>query len=280
MIWKARQFEFRFPGRALVMGIVNVTPDSFSDGGQFLDPEAAVAHGFQLVEEGADILDVGGESTRPGAAEVSEGEELRRVLPVIERLAPKVKIPISIDTRKAAVARAALERGASIVNDIAAGCDNRGMWEILREFGAGYVAMHMKGCPETMQKNPAYGDVVTEVGEFFEEKMRKLGEFGVDGEQIVLDVGIGFGKTIAHNLELLRSLGSFKRYGRPLLLGASRKSFIARVTGSEEVAGRLPGSLACACWGVAAGANIVRVHDVLATCKAIRMTEAIQAETE
>jgi dihydropteroate synthase len=277
MIWRARQFEFHFPAPALVMGIVNVTPDSFSDGGQFLAPEAAVRHGLELIREGADILDVGGESTRPGAAEVSEEEELRRVLPVIERLVPQVQVPISIDTRKARVARAALERGASIVNDVAAGRENNAMWQLLSEFRAGYVVMHMKGSPETMQRSAVYRDVVEEIGDFFAQEMRKLRESGVDGEQIVLDVGIGFGKTLEHNLQLLGALGNFKGYGRPLLLGASRKSFIARITGAEDVPGRLPGSLACACWAVAAGANIVRTHDVAATRKAIRMTEAIQA---
>ena len=280
MLFRARQFEFRFPRPVMVMGIVNVTPDSFSDGGQFLEPEAAVGHALELAQEGADILDIGGESTRPGAAAVSEEEELRRVLPVIERVAPRVAIPISIDTRKPAVARAALVRGASIVNDVAAGRENNAMWELLPEFRAGYIVMHMKGTPETMQRAPRYGDVIGEIGEYFAERLQKLREFGVDAAQIVLDVGIGFGKTLEHNLQLLGALGNFKRYGRPLLLGASRKSFIARITGAEDVAGRLPGSLACACWAAAAGVDMIRTHDVAATRKAIRMIEAIQAHVK
>jgi len=277
MVLRCRHFEFTFPRPALLMGVVNVTPDSFSDGGQFLEASAAVAHALQLVEEGADLIDIGGESTRPNAVLVSEKEELRRVLPVLERLAGQVKVPISIDTVKPGVARAALQAGASLVNDIGAGSEHLEMWRVVAEAGAGYVVMHIKGTPRTMQQNPAYHDVAEEVGEFFSERLGRLIAFGVTMDHLVLDVGIGFGKTVEHNLQLLRALGAFKKWGRPLLLGVSRKSFIDRITAAPEVSDRLPGSLAGACWGVEHGANIVRTHDVAATRRAVRMTEAILA---
>jgi dihydropteroate synthase len=274
MIFRARQFEFRFPRPALVMGIVNVTPDSFSDGGKFLDADAAVAHALKLVEEGAEILDIGGESTRPHAEPVSEAEELRRVIPVIEQLACKTQAPLSIDTMKPAVARAALGAGASIVNDVAANRDDGKMWQVVAEFQAGYICMHAQGSPATMQKNPVYQHVVREVGEFFAERLEKLIAAGVSAEQIVLDPGIGFGKTREHNLSLLAGLRRFTNLSRPLLLGVSRKSFIGKLTGAA-VENRLPASLACATLAVAAGTSIVRTHDVAATVQAVRMTEAI-----
>ncbi len=275
MRFRARQFEFTFPRPALLMGVVNVTPDSFSDGGKFLDPAAAVAHALSLVAEGADLLDIGGESTRPNATPVSEAEELRRVLPVIEHLAGRVPVPLSIDTVKPAVARAALRAGASIVNDIAANRDDDAMWRVVAEGGAGYVMMHMQGTPPTMQRQPAYVDVVMEVDEFFGGRLARLAAAGVGAEQVVLDVGIGFGKSVEHNLQLLAALGSFTKWRRPLLLGVSRKAFIGQITAERDAAARLPGSLAGACWGVAAGANIVRAHDVAATRQAVRMTEAV-----
>lgn len=277
MILRARQFEFTFPRPALVMGIVNVTPDSFSDGGRFLDPKAAVAHGLQLAEQGAEILDVGGESTRPGSVPVDEAEELRRVLPVIEQLAGRVKVPVSIDTVKPGVARAALAAGASIVNDVAANRRDDALWREVAEAGAGYGCLHMQGTPQTMQANPTYGDVVREVGEFFAERLERLGECGVAREQVILDPGIGFGKTLEHNLQLLGAARRFTTYGRPLLLGVSRKSFIGKLLGAE-LAARLPGALACACLAVAAGVQIIRAHDVAETVQAIRMTEAILAK--
>ena len=277
MILRARQFTFTFPRPALLMGVVNVTPDSFSDGGDFFDTDAAVRHALALVGEGADIIDVGGESTRPDATPVSEAEELRRVLPVIEQLAARVSAPISIDTMKPAVARAALAAGASIVNDVAAHRDDPAMWQITAEAGAAYVAMHMQGTPQTMQRNPVYADVVAEVGAFFADRLERLQNFGVGGEQVMLDAGLGFGKTVEHNLRLLAALRDFTKWGRPLLLGVSRKSFLARVTGAADVAERLPGALACACWGVQNGVNIVRTHDVGATRRALRATEAILA---
>jgi dihydropteroate synthase len=252
-----------------------VTPDSFSDGGKFFDPAAAVEHALELIAEGADIIDIGGESTRPQARPVSQAEELRRVLPVIERLMGQVSVPISIDTLKPAVARAALAAGASIVNDVGARRASPAMRRAVAESGAAYVAVHCRGSPRTMQRHPAYRDVVAEVGGFFAEQVRQLNAAGVPGDQIILDVGVGFGKTVAHNLQLLAALRSFTKWKRPLLLGISRKSLIAMVTDAAEPAARLPGSLAGACWGVVCGANIVRAHDVAATRQAVRMTEAI-----
>ena len=274
MLLRARNFEFIFPRQTLVMGIVNVTPDSFSDGGQFFDSESAVEHALKLIDEGADIIDIGGESTRPDAAPVTEAEELRRVIPVIEQLVGQIKVPISIDTMKPGVARSALKAGASIVNDIRANRDDTEMWQIISETGAGYVLMHMQGTPQTMQRNPIYGDVVAEVNQFFENRLSRLTNAGVHAEQIILDAGIGFGKLLEHNLQLLRSLGSFKRWNRPMLLGVSRKSFIGKLLDAKANE-RLPASLACACWAVQMGAQIIRSHDVAATRQAIRMTETL-----
>jgi dihydropteroate synthase len=274
---RCRQFEFTFPRPALVMGIVNVTPDSFYDGGRFLDRRAAVAHALRLVEQGAEIIDVGGESTRPGAVPVAEAEELLRVMPVIEQLAGQVKVPIAIDTVKPGVARAALAAGASIVNDVAAHREDETLWRLVADAQAGYVCMHAQGTPRTMQLNPAYTDVVREVGEFFAERLRRLSDCGVGEEQLILDPGIGFGKTVEHNLQLLGAAHSFTSFKRPLLLGVSRKSFIGKLLGAEPAA-RLPGALACACLAVAAGVQIVRAHDVAETVQAIRMTEAILAK--
>jgi dihydropteroate synthase len=279
MILRAREFEFRFPRPALVMGIVNITPDSFFDGGRYLDAPAAVAHALELIEQGAEIIDLGGESTRPGASPVSEAEELRRVMPVIEQLAGRIKVPISIDTVKAGVARAALAAGASIVNDVAANREDGVLWPLVAEARAGYVCVHMQGTPQTMQVNPTYADVVREVGEFFSGRLRRLRDCGVRPEQIILDPGIGFGKTVEHNLQLLGGMQSFARLQRPLLIGVSRKSFIGKLLGAEAMA-RLPAALACACLSAAAGVQIVRAHDVAETVQAIRMTEAIVAKRD
>ena len=274
MIFRARQFEFRFPRPTIVMGVLNVTPDSFSDGEQFLEPAAAVAHGLEMIGQGAEIIDVGGESTRPGAEPVNTAEELRRVLPVIERLAAQVKVPISIDTQKPAVARAALEAGASIVNDVAAHRSDEEMWRVVAKANAGYVCLHMQGTPPTMQSNPVYQDVVREVRDFFAERLERLKRAGVDAVQVVLDPGIGFGKTLEHNLRLLAGLEHFTTLGRPVLVGFSRKSFIGKLLGAEVTA-RLPAALACACLTVQAGGQLIRAHDVAETLQAVRMTEAV-----
>jgi dihydropteroate synthase len=281
MLLRAGHFQFQFPshgGGTLVMGVVNVTPDSFSDGGQFFDASQAVEHALRLIEEGADIIDIGGESTRPQATPIAEEEELRRVLPVVRELARqmKVAIPISIDTMKPAVARAAMAAGASIINDVAANRSDTAMWQVAHDTSAAYVVMHMLGTPETMQRDPRYDDVLQEVGRFYDDRLSRLAACGVSPEQTILDPGLGFGKTLDHNLELLAGLGHFRRYQRPLLVGASRKAFISQVTGAKEMAERLPGSLACACAAVQAGAQIIRTHDVAETRRALRMTEAIQ----
>jgi dihydropteroate synthase len=277
VILRARSFTFTFPRATLLMGIVNVTPDSFSDGGRFLNPDAAVQHALELVAEGADILDVGGESTRPQASPVAETEELRRVLPVIEMLRSQVSVPISIDTMKPAVAQAALEAGASIVNDVAANREDQSMWRLVADAQAGYVAMHMQGMPQTMQLHPTYRDVVAEVTAFLGERLHAVNKAGVPAEQVILDPGLGFGKTAEHNLQLLARLDKLTKWKRPVLLGASRKAFIQQVAGTVSTAERLPGSIASACWAVENGANIVRTHDVGATRQALRVTEAIVA---
>jgi dihydropteroate synthase len=277
MIWRARQFRFEFPRPALLMGIVNVTPDSFSDGGRYFETTAAVDHALALAAEGADLLDVGGESTRPGAPPVPLDEELRRVIPVIERLNGRVQAVISIDTVKPTVAREALRAGASLVNDVAANRADPEMWQVVAGAGAGYVAMHMKGDPLTMQRDPVYDDVLSEVDAFFGDRLARLEAAGVASDRVALDVGIGFGKTIGHNLTLLAGLDRFKKWNRPLLLGVSRKSFIARLAPGAPVSERLAGSLACACWGIQAGVNIIRTHDVAATRQALRVMEAILA---
>ena len=276
MLLRARQYEFVFPRPAMVMGIVNVTPDSFSDGGRYLYAKAAVERGLMLVGEGAEIIDVGGESTRPRAMPVDEAEELRRVLPVVEELAGKIKVPISIDTMKPGVARAALDAGASIVNDVAANRAENAMWRVVAEAKAGYICMHMQGVPQTMQVNPTYSDVVEDVEKFFSERINRLNDCGVASEQIILDPGIGFGKTPGHNLQLLGGLRKFTKLERPLLLGVSRKSFIGKLFGTE-LAARLPAALASASLAVEAGVQIIRAHEVAETVQALRMTEAILA---
>ncbi len=277
MILKARQFKFVFPRPAMVMGIVNVTPDSFSDGGRFLDAKAAVEHALELVEQGAEILDVGGESTNPQAMPVPEAEELRRVMPVIEQLVGRVSVPVSIDTMKPGVARAALQAGASIVNDVGANRREDAMWRIVAEAHAGYVCLHMQGTPQTMQANPIYANVAREVAGFFLERIQRLNDCGVNPEQVILDPGIGFGKTLEHNLKLLATLRGFVEIRRPLVLGVSRKSFIGKLLGAE-LGARLPAALACACLAVEAGVQIIRAHDVAETLQAVRMAEAILAK--
>ncbi len=270
--WHLRDRFIEFGRRPLVMGIVNVTPDSFSDGGHFLDTVAAIAHGLRLIDEGADILDIGGESTRPGAEPVPLDEERGRVLPVVEKLAHR--IPVSVDTMKPEVARGALEAGAQIINDVA-GFRDPELTRVAAEYQAGVIIMHMQGTPQTMQQNPRYDDVVREVSEFFEERLRVLGESGIPPEAVCLDPGIGFGKTLDHNLELLANLGEFRRFGRPLCLGVSRKGFIGQLCGREK-GERMPGSLAVACLAAARGqAHVLRVHDVAPTRDAMVLLDAI-----
>ncbi len=262
--------------RPSVMGIVNVTPDSFSDGGRFLDPDAAVAHGLELVRTGADILDVGGESTRPGAAPVGDDEELRRVLPVVERLAAEAGVAVSIDTSKASVAAAALAAGATIVNDVAAGGDEA-MFDVVASAGAGLVIMHMQGEPRTMQQDPHYDDVVVEVGDFLLDRLAAARAAGVPTAALCADPGLGFGKTGAHNIELLARLGELVgRVDVPVLVGPSRKSFIARLVG-DDLTARDDGSLATVVWAVDHGARIVRVHDAAAAADALHLLTVMDA---
>ena len=274
MRWIARDHQFDFPRPMIVMGIVNTTPDSFSDGGHFLDPDAAVTHALRLANEGAEILDIGGESSRPGSAAVSEQEELDRVIPVIERLAKQPELVLSIDTQKPNVAREAIATGASIVNDIAANREDPEMWQVVAEANAGYICMHMQGTPQTMQTKPIYDDVTDSVRAFFDERLKRLAVVGLRPEQVALDPGIGFGKTLEHNIKLLRYLNKFNLVERPLLFGASRKSFIEKLLG-VPVDDRLPASLACATWAAIQGSQFIRVHDVAETVQAVRMTEAL-----
>jgi dihydropteroate synthase len=255
-----------------LMGVVNVTPDSFSDGGLYLDAEAAVAHGVELVRDGADVLDVGGESTRPGAVEVDQAEELRRTKPVVAGLAGKATV--SIDTSKLAVAEAALDAGASIVNDVTALQRDPEIGALCAERGAGVVLMHMPGNPRTMQDDPSYEDVVDDVKAFLAGRMEVAVDAGIEEERIWLDPGIGFGKTVEHNLELLRRLRELRDLGRPLVIGTSRKSFIGGIDGSE-VGQRLGGTIASSVLAVAEGADVLRVHDVAEIAQAIKVSEAV-----
>jgi len=256
-----------------LMGVVNVTPDSFSDGGLYLDPESAIAHGRELAEQGAGILDVGGESTRPGAAEVSEEEELRRVVPVIEGLGG-VEAVVSVDTSKLAVAEAALDAGADIVNDVTAMRRDPEIGALCAERGAGLVLMHMLGDPRTMQVDPHYEDVVEEVKAFLAERLEAAVAAGVDEERVWLDPGIGFGKTLEHNLELLRRLGELRDLGRPLVIGTSRKSFLGKIDDSP-VDERLGGTIASSVLAAAEGADVLRVHDIVEVRQALTVAAAV-----
>ncbi len=275
MTFVACKQVFTFPRAPLLMGIVNVTPDSFSDGGRHATTSAAVIHALQLAADGADILDIGGESTRPGATPVSESEELRRVIPVIEALVGKVTQPLSVDTRKVAVARTALNAGASIINDVEAGRTDPKMAAVIAQTGAGYVVMHMQGTPQTMQQNPTYPDVVAAVDVFFEERLSWLSQHGVRPEQIVLDPGIGFGKTPHHNRQLITQVARFFRHRRPILLGFSRKSFLGAWC-NQPGHDRLGSGLAMTLWSVRQGVQIFRTHDVAATSQAIRVWDSLE----
>jgi dihydropteroate synthase len=258
---------------ARLMGIVNVTPDSFSDGGEFLDPAKAIAHGRELIGEGADILDIGGESTRPGAVAVDAGEELLRVQPVIEALSGG-EIPISIDTSKAVVAEAALDAGATMVNDVTALRSDPHLADVCAETGCEVVLMHMLGDPRTMQENPVYEDVVDDIKAFLAERIQFAVSKGVEEKRIWIDPGIGFGKTVEHNLELHRRLGEFAELGRPIAFGSSRKSFLGKLTGAE-VHDRIGGTIASNVVAYANGARMLRVHDVAPMRQALTVAEAI-----
>ena len=275
MIWKVRGQSLDLTHRALLMGIVNVTPDSFSDGGSFLDPLAACKQGLKLVEEGADILDIGGESTRPGSHSVPLEEEIQRVIPVIERLRQETKALISIDTNKAAVAQAAMDAGADIINDITGLRGDENMPSVVSQSGAGVIIMHMKGTPRTMQDAPAYQDIMSEIGDFFRQSVALALSSGIDPMSIALDPGIGFGKTPEHNRQLLAGIGSFAKTGHPILVGASRKSFLGWLAGSSAMEDRFWPGVAITSLCRERGAKIFRVHDVKPHHDALRMTEAI-----
>jgi dihydropteroate synthase len=263
--------------RTVVMGILNVTPDSFSDGGRYVDVEQATRQGIFMAGEGADIIDIGGESSRPGAQPVSSEEELDRILPVVSRLSREMNKLISIDTVKAEVARRALEAGAHIINDISGMTRDRAMVDVVNEYTAGLVIMHMQGNPQTMQESPLYDDVVTEVSDFLCHRMDEAVKAGLNPDQIVVDPGIGFGKSLEHNLDLLRNVDVIgKKTGRPVLIGVSRKRFIGTITG-REVNERLAGSLAAITYAIGRGARIIRVHDVKDSCDIARMIDTLKS---
>lgn len=272
--WRCRQHELRLGDRTLLMGIVNVTPDSFSDGGAFLDTTSAVEQGVRLAAQGADVLDVGGESTRPGSDEVPIDEELARVVPVIEQLVKQVDVPVGVDTRKPEVAKAALDAGAAIVNDVTAGADPE-MFRLVRDAGAGMVLMHMRGEPKTMQRDTHYDDVVREVRDFLAGRIGAAVAAGVPRAQLCVDPGIGFGKNLQHNLEILRAIGSFHELRVPVLVGASRKRFIGQLTGVEDPADRIEGTAGAVAWCAAQGVDLVRVHDVRQMQRVVDVVDAI-----
>jgi len=263
-------------GRTLIMGILNVTPDSFSDGGMFLDRSRAVEHGLRMIEEGADIIDIGGESTRPYADEVPAEEEIRRVLPVIETLTKKTDAPISIDTRKSAVAARAVEAGAQIINDVSALHHDPAVLDVAASRGAPLALMHMKGTPEMMQENPVYDDLSGEIEDYLLEAVAKCKSAGLDYDQVIIDPGIGFGKSSAHNLEILGNLGKLTSLRLPLMVGVSRKSFIGKVL-DLPVSERLEGTAAAVAACVLGGVDIVRVHDVRRMKRVVKVCDAIRA---
>jgi dihydropteroate synthase len=272
--WRLGDVVLPCGARTYVMGVLNVTPDSFSDGGRYFDAEAAVEAGLAMVGDGADLLDVGGESTRPGAEPVPVDEELRRVVPVIKRLAAEVPVPISVDTRKARVAEAAVEAGARVVNDVTAGSDPR-MFEVVREAGAGMVLMHMRGEPRTMQALTDYRDVVGEVLGYLRDRLAAAEGAGVERERLAVDPGLGFAKTTEQSLVLMRDVGRFLELGRPVVVGPSRKSFIGAVLGTG-VDQRMEGTAGAVAWMVGQGAHVVRVHDVREMVRVVRVVDAIR----
>lgn len=270
-----RSLYHKIGKQTLVMGILNITPDSFSDGGQFLDLQTAVGRAVKMVDDGADMIDIGGESTRPGSEPVPADEEIRRVVPVIHEITSKVNVPISIDTYKAEVAAAALDAGASIINDISAATFDHEMPRVIAERGCPAILMHIKGEPKSMQANPHYDDVVVEVRDFLESRINALTAAGVSVEQLMVDPGIGFGKTVEHNLELLRHLAELKTLGRPIVIGTSRKATIGKVLGGLPPEDRLEGTAATVAISIANGADVVRVHDVKEMARVAKMTDAI-----
>jgi dihydropteroate synthase len=278
--WHIRNRELLLESRCLVMGIVNVTPDSFSDGGQFLDSERAIVHSLELIREGADILDIGGESTRPGSQPVPLDVELNRVLPVVTALAKQTNVPISVDTSKSEVAAACLQAGAHIINDVTGLTGDPHIAEVTRDHGAGVIVMHMQGTPATMQLAPHYDDIIADISQFFAERIQTLTAAGIALDAIALDPGIGFGKTREHNITLLSRLAKFQQFSRPVCVGVSRKGFLGKLL-DRPLDERLAGSLAAAAFALAhGGVQILRVHDVAETRDIIRVWEVLGSDVE
>ena len=278
--WKIGKRVFDVSRRGLIMGVLNVTPDSFSDPGEFFVPDKAIERALQMAADGAHIIDIGGESTRPGSEPVTAEEELRRVIPVIEKLRRKLDVPISIDTSKAEVARAAIEAGVSIVNDITGGQGDDQMLPLVAETKSAFIIMHMQGTPRTMQIEPRYTDVVAEISEFFRQQYARAIGLNINPMAIAFDPGIGFGKTLEHNLEVLAQLERLREHDRALVVGVSRKSFLGKVIGSPEIRDRLIPGLALTSLLRARGADVFRVHDVRENVYALQITEAILQRTK
>jgi dihydropteroate synthase len=274
-LWKIGDRIFDLSRHGLIMGILNVTPDSFSDGGNFFDAKNAVAHGLRMAAEGAHIIDVGGESTRPGADPITAEEELRRVIPVIEQLRKRSEVIISIDTSKAAVARAAVRAGASIVNDVSGGRGDEEMMPLIAETKSAFIIMHMQGTPQTMQIAPQYTNVVSEISDFFRQQYAHAIVYNIDPMAIAFDPGIGFGKTLEHNLELLAQLERLRACDRPIVIGVSRKSFLGKLIKSAQTSDRLTPVVALTSLLRTRGADVLRVHDVKENVNALKVTEAI-----
>ena len=274
-LWKIGDRIFDLSRHGLIMGVLNITPNSFSDGGNFFDAENAVAHSLRMAAEGAHIIDVGGESTRPGADAVTAEEQLRRVIPVIEQLRRRSEVIISIDTSKAEVARAAIRAGASIVNDVTGGRGDQEMMPLIAETKSAFIIMHMQGTPQTMQIAPQYTDVVSEVSDFFRQQYARSIVYNIDPMAIAFDPGIGFGKTLEHNLELLAQLERLRACDRPIVIGVSRKSFLGKLINSAQISDRLAPAVALTSILRARGADVLRVHDVKENVNALKVTEAI-----
>lgn len=274
-LWKIGDRIFDLSRQGLIMGVLNITPNSFSDGGNFFDAENAVAHGLRMAAEGAHLIDVGGESTRPGAEAVAPEEELRRVIPVVEQLRRKSEVIISIDTSKADVARAAIRAGASIVNDVTGGRGDQEMMPLIAETKSAFIIMHMQGIPQTMQIAPQYTNVVSEVFDFFRQQYARAIGLNIDPMAIAFDPGIGFGKTLEHNLELLAQLERLRACDRPIVIGVSRKSFLGKLINSEQMSDRLAPAVALTSLLRTRGADVLRVHDVKENVNALKVTEAI-----
>jgi dihydropteroate synthase len=269
-------FSLDFSKKTYVMGVLNVTPDSFSDGGLFFNEKKAIEHALRLIEDGADIIDIGGESTRPGSEPVSVEEEIRRTIPVIKAISREIKVPISIDTYKAGVAKHALDAGASIVNDISGLRFDPEMPKVVSEYNVPVIIMHIKGRPKDMQQNPVYEALIPEIMDYLRISIRLANKFGISDDKIIIDPGIGFGKTFEHNLEIIKNLKEFTLLGRPVAVGVSRKAFIGKILGDVPPSERLEGTAAAVAISIFNGANIVRVHDVKEMAKVAKVADAIK----